>query len=619
VDLGKEGWALRGQAPDHVVPHFVESDHPVVYAEPTEGMTFEARLRVAIEGGTSESSASGIKIERADAVTLVLGMATSFQGFAQPFDPARPARVAGETTARAIEQGQETLWQNHLTDYRRITGRVVLDLGRQAAASAPTDERIRQWRQTKDPGLPVLLFHYARYLLIASSRPGSQPANLQGVWNDQLRAPWSSNYTLNINTPMNYWLAENGALAECHQPLLQMVGELAVTGTETARINYGAAGWVAHHNSDLWRHSAPVGGEPKWANWYSGGAWLSLHLWEHYCFGKDRRFLREEAWPRLRGAAAFVLDWLMEDADGTWAPSPSTSPETPFVLPNGSHVAVSRGATMDLGIIRELFAACRQAAKELSLEDEVVSRIRQIEPCLLPYQVGKNGAIQEWAQDWPAEDRQHRHVSFLFPLYPGTQWSEEKTPVWWKAARQGLDVRGDDGSGWSLAWKINLWARLKDGERAYQVLERLVTPMEAETVKMSGGGGLYPNLFDAHPPFQIDGNFGVAAGIIEMLLQSHAGGLEFLPALPMAWSEGTVQGLRGRDGFEVDLAWAKGTLTQARVRATISGEGRVREMGNWMVCCNGTEVAVRREKGWIIFPTQAGAVFEIFPRSMKPR
>ena len=573
---GEKTLILNGKAPAYVANRDYDP-HQVVYDD-KRGTQFKVQVELLPDGGHCEANDPALTVRNANEVVLLLSAVTDFGN--------------KKMTLKKCKRPYQELLQRHTDDHQQLFNRLQLSLGTEnlQKEALPTNERLKSFEQDPtDNGLTELYYQYGRYLLIASSRPGGLPANLQGIWNRHVQPPWGSNYTTNINTEMNYWPAEITNLPECFLPLSDFIGRLAVNGAQTAKVNYGInRGWLAHHNSDVWAQTAPTGGydsdpkgAPRWSCWPMAGVWLCQHLWEHYAFGGDKKYLSKTAYPLMKGAAEFLLQWLQKDPEtGYWITNPSTSPENRFRYidkegkkQNGE---ISRSSGMDLGLAWDLLTNCIEASTVLDTDKAFRQQCMDVRANLQPFRIGSKGQLLEWDKEFEETDPNHRHVSHLFALHPGRQIIPEQQPELAAACQRTLEIRGDGGTGWAMAWKINFWARLRDGNHAFGMLKNGLRYVDATQVSVRGGG-TYANLFDAHPPFQIDGNFGGTAGITEMLLQSHAGYIHLLPALPDNWQSGSIKGVRARGGFTIDMEWKESRITRLSVTSHSGGTCRIRE------------------------------------------
>jgi len=564
-------------------------------------VNFRALARAIPEGGSVTANYNSVTVADANAVTLILSIATSYKNYQDVSgDPA--AESMGYLNA-AAKKSYASLKSAHIANYQKLFGRVSLDLGTSEAMHLPTDQRLVHYANGQDPSLAALHFQFGRYLLISCSRPGGQAATLQGLWNDSLTPPWESKYTININLEMNYWPAGPANLLDCYTPLFELLSDIAVTGAKTAKVQYGAGGWVAHHNTDGWRGTAPVDFALS-GMWPTGGAWVAKSLWDHYEFTGDKEALAKH-YPILKGAAQFFLDTLVEEPTHKWLVTcPSISPE--HMHHGNPNASICAGPTMDLQILHDLFNECIQSSQILGIDSEFAKQCATARDRLAPMQIGSAGQLQEWLKDWDMQvpEIDHRHVSHLYGLYPSAQITKRGTPALYAAARKSLEIRGDETTGWGLAWRLNLWARLYEGDHAYKLIGMLLNPDRT-----------YPNLFDACPPFEIDGNFGYVAGVCEMLLQSHTGEIELLPALPSAWQKGSIRGLRARGGHTIDIAWSNGKLASAALHSQNGGTVLLRTAAPVVVKSSNLRVvhAMHPSPGLTEFNAVPGQTYQILP------
>ena len=553
-----------------------KTDKLTLYGDDCDGMGmyFDSRIKVDAKGGSVSSGADGLTVEGADEVVIYLSAATSFNGWDK--SPSREGVDASAKAERILDKAFASSWsqikKRHTADYKELFDRVSLSLASDSAlALRTTDVRIDTFEEDFDPSLVALLFQYGRYLMISASRPGGQPLNLQGMWNNSVRPPWCCAYTNNINTEMLYWPAEVTGLGECAEPLFTMIEEMAVSGAQTARDMYGLDGWMAHHNVSIWRETYPNDNSVAASYWPMCAGWMTSHLWEHWLFTGDDQFLRQRAYPLMKGAALFFKGWLIENEEGYLVTPLSTSPENSYISENGETLCVDQGSTMDMSIIRENFTRVAQAARMFGIDAGLADELESMAARLRPFRIGSKGQLMEWSHDWSDWDPYHRHLSHLYGFHPGDQITWAGTPELAAAVGRSLEIRGDEATGWSIGWKINQWARMLDGDHAFKIAFNLINPIGFGTGDMSRGG-VYRNLLDSCPPFVLDGNSGFTAGIAEMLIQSHEGFVHMLPAIPSVWPEGSVRGLRARGGFECSMQWKDGAMIAGSVKSLLGRE-----------------------------------------------
>ena len=615
---------LKGKAPLHAEPVYrwwLKGDQAIQYAadDKGEGMNFEVDLLVKNEGGKITAEDNSITINDADAVNCILSAATSYNGYdhSPGLDGKDPSIDANRYLTAAAARSFAQLKQRHVSDYQPVFRRVNIDLGKSKNELLPTDERLKRMETYTDRELVATIAQYGRYILIAGSRPGGQPVNLKGIWNDRLRPEYSSNWCIDHDAQMFYYAVETNNLAEMHLPFLDFIAGIAKNGTKTAAVNYGMKGWCAHHNSDIWRQSGPVGawgeGNPHWATWNMSGPWLSAHLFEHYLFSGDKKFLAEKAWPIMKGAAMFCLDWLIKNKSGQLISVPSVSPENTFITASNDTTQISINTTSDIALMKDLFTNCIQAAAILQTESIFSSLLKQALNKMQPYPIGSKGQLLEWSEEWKPVDPSHRHLSHLYPVFPGNEISPALTPQLSEAAKKALTLREKTNCSWGFAWKAACWARLGEADSAWQTWKYQLRYVDPQSQTSKDNYGLFPNLFNSDGKDVImNGNGCATAVLTEMLMQSHAGAIEFLPALPEFFSDGKVKGLVARGGFVVDINWSNRALTDAVIYSRLGNECSIRTSKTIRVFAGKKEIALERRAGQVYsFKTLKGESYRI--------
>ncbi len=601
---------LIGQVPVHVEPPYqwkVSQDKAVIYGEKDSSMSFEVHLYIKNAGGEAKIKGTEITIERADAATIYISAATSYNGYLNNpgIDGKNPSVAANKWLQNALKKSYQQLLKNHIGDYGQLYKRLYLNLGESKLKHLPVDERLKMMESYNDPELTAMIVQYGRYLLISSSRPGGQPANLKGIWNDRIRPEYSSNWCLDHDAQMFYYAVETANIPEMHEPFLQFIEDLSHNGEKTASVNYGMKGWCAHHNTDIWRSTGAAGnwgeGNPHWATWNLSGPWLSAHFYEHFLFSGDTSFLREKAWPVMKGAAEFCLNWLMEGKDGNLISVPSVSPENTFITEKGDTAQISVNSTSDIALIKELFSNCVYAATLLHKDFEFVELLKSALKRLPVFQTGSKGQLLEWQNEWRSMDAAHRHLSHMYPVFPGTGISPILTPEWSEAAKKALTLREKTNCSWGFAWKAACWARLGESDSAWNTWQNQLRYVDPFSKSSLDNYGLFPNFFNSDGKDVImNGNGGATAVMIEMLLQSHTGTLVLLPALPAVFPDGKVKGIKARNGFEVNMEWKNNQLVSTAIISNLGQPCSINYPVEFNVYSGGIKVAVRKTDngGW---------------------